>query len=144
MSRLFALTLVIGATTICTGGLAARTTPETGAAPEARTMTGWFADAQCAAPRVAKGIIAPNNPDCVKKCLREGVAPVFLSQQAKAMYEVRGYPSVAEDVGWHVEVVGTIDEAGKTIAITSVKRLEEEGAMCALPRKAAPKAKGTS
>jgi hypothetical protein len=99
------------------------------------TMTGWFSDAQCAAPRVKKGIIAMNNPDCVKKCLKEGVAAVFISQQAKAMFEVRGYPTVAEDVGWHVEVTGKIDEASQAIDIQSVKRLSEEGATCALPRK---------
>src|SRR6266540_1014422 len=133
MFRLFAATLVLGAA-ISIGGVPARSTAE-GTAGEPSTMTGWFSDAQCAAPRVKKGIIAPNGAECVKKCLKEGATPVFISQQAKAMYEVRGYPSVATDIGWHVEVVGTIDADGKTIAITSVKRLEEEGAMCGLPKK---------
>jgi hypothetical protein len=105
------------------------------AATDTRTMTGWFSDAQCALPRVAKGIIAPNNPDCVKKCLREGATAVFISEQAKAAFEVRDYPTVAADVGWHVEVTGTVDQTGKVLAITSVKRLEEVGPMCSVPRK---------
>lgn len=33
------------------------------------TWTGWFSDKSCAATRVGRGNIAPNNPDCVKKCL---------------------------------------------------------------------------
>lgn len=102
---------------------------------EPRTMTGWFSDAACATSRVAKGIIAPNNPDCVKKCLNEGSAPVFISEQAKALFEVRDHPTVSADVGWHVEVVGTVDKTGKVLSITSVKRLEEQGAQCALPKK---------
>jgi hypothetical protein len=120
--------MVVAAVTVAAGA-------EDDAATDARTMTGWFSDAQCALPRVAKGIIAPNNPDCVKKCLREGATAVFISEQAKAAFEVRDYPTVAADVGWHVEVTGMVDKTGKMIAITSVKRLEEVGPMCGVPRK---------
>jgi len=142
MMRFCAWTVTVGLMAMAAGGGATGSAASIGAAgsasvvsPDVRTMTGWFSDAQCAAPRVKKGIIAMNNPECVKKCLKDGVAPVFISEQAKAMFEVRGYPAVSDDVGWHVEVTGTIDEAGQVIEIQSVKRLNEEGAMCALPRK---------
>lgn len=135
MIRFCAWTVTVGMMAIAAGGAHGSAASSGDGAAEVRTMTGWFSDAQCAAPRVKKGIIAMNNPDCVKKCLKEGVAAVFISQQAKAMFEVRGYPAVAEDVGWHVEVTGRIDEVGQVIDIQSVKRLSEEGATCALPRK---------
>jgi hypothetical protein len=108
-------------------------TPDAAAQSDVRTMTGWLSDAQCAAPRVAKGIIAPNNTDCVKRCLDEGRTPVFISEQAKAMYELKDYPNVKADVGYHLELKGTIDKEGKTLTVTTVKRLEYIGNVCAGP-----------
>lgn len=65
--------------------------------------------------------------------------PVFISEQAKALFEVRDHASVAAAVGFHVEVVGTIDESGKILSVTSVKRLEEQAPTCALPKKSKTK-----
>ena len=102
-----------------------------------KTWTGWFSDKQCAratpgeAPR-------PNGTACVKKCLAEGSPPVFISEQAKAIYLVVGQESVAKDVGYRVELTGVVDEQAKTVSVTSVKRLSEVPAIC-LPRKAARK-----
>jgi hypothetical protein len=140
MLRGFMAALGIGMMVVTAAGAAsvpAWTMPDDAA--DTRTMTGWFSDAQCALPRVKRGVIAPNNPDCVKKCLSEGATAVFLSEQAKAAFEVKDYPSVAADVGWHVEVTGTVDKTGKILAITSVKRLTEQAATCALPRKTGAK-----
>jgi hypothetical protein len=106
-----------------------------GADEKVDTWTGWFSDLSCAAPYVARGEIAPNNPGCVKKCLDKGVPPVFVSEQAKALFEVKDYPSVKEDVGYHVEVTGVVDRAARAISIRSVKRLSYTGALCALPKK---------
>jgi hypothetical protein len=90
---------------------------------------------QCASPRVARGLIGPNNPDCVKRCLEEGAAPIFISEQAKTLFEVKDYASVKDDVGYHVEVTGAVDEETKTISVQTVKRLSCVGALCARPRK---------
>jgi hypothetical protein len=97
--------------------------------------TGWFSDKLCAAPRVANGTIRPNGTACVKKCLADGAPPVFISEQAKALFEVRDHPSVREDVGYHVEVTGVVDEKAGTISIESVKRLSEVVPMCAIPKR---------
>jgi hypothetical protein len=99
------------------------------------TWTGWFSDMQCASPRVARGLIGPNNPDCVKRCLEEGATPVFISEQAKALFEVKDHASVKDDVGYHVEVTGTVDKRAKTISVATVKRLSYVGALCARPKK---------
>jgi hypothetical protein len=107
--------------------------PDVAAQSEVRTMTGWLADAQCAGPRVAKGIIAPNNTDCVKRCLDEGRTPVFISEQAKAMYELKDYPTLKQDVGYRLELKGTVDKEGKTLTVTAVKRLSYVGNLCAGP-----------
>jgi hypothetical protein len=94
---------------------------------------GWFSDIECAAPRVAKGMIGPNNPDCVKRCLDKGITPVFVSEQARAFFAVKDYPSIKDDLGFHVEVTGVVDETAQTISVRSVKRLAGVGALCRLP-----------
>jgi hypothetical protein len=104
---------------------------------EVKTWTGWFSDMGCASPRVARGLIGPSNPDCVKRCLDEGATPVFVSEQAKALFEVKDYPSVKDDVGYHVELTGTVDAEAKTIAVQTVKRLSYVGSLCARPKKTA-------
>ena len=98
------------------------------------TWTGWFSDKQCARvqddeePR-------PNGTACVKKCLNEGSPAVFISEQARAVYEVRDYPGAKDDVGFRLEIVGEVDEKAKTVSIRSVKRLSEVTAMCMVSKK---------
>jgi hypothetical protein len=109
-----------------------------GAAPrvagtKAVTWTGWFSDQQCA--RVREGDVRPNNPDCVRRCLNEGSKAVFISEQARALFIVKDYPTVKENVGHHIELTGIVDEAAKTISVQSVRRLSAVAAMCAVPRK---------
>jgi hypothetical protein len=99
------------------------------------TWTGWFSDKGCAAPRIEKGIVGPNNPGCVKRCLDEGATPVFVSEQAKALFEVMDYAPVRADLFYHLEVTGMVDAKAKTIAVKSVRRLEYVGPMCARPTK---------
>ena len=105
--------------------------------PKTTTSTGWFSDKGCAAPRVARGEIGPNNPVCVKRCLDDGEVPVFVSEQAKAMFDVEDYATVKDDVGYRVEVTGIVDEEAKTITVKSVKRLEAVPVTCARPTKKA-------
>jgi hypothetical protein len=93
-------------------------------------LTGWFACEKCTAGRVAKGDIGPNNPDCAKQCIDKGSEAVFLSEQGRESLKVRNYPAVKEDLGYHLEVTGQIDEAAKTIKIESVKRLGDAGVSC--------------
>jgi hypothetical protein len=97
------------------------------------TWTGWFSDKLCA--RVRDDTPRPNGTACVRKCLSEGAAPVFISEQAKAVFEVRDRPSVGDDVGYYVQVTGIVDPKAKTISVQSVKRLSETTAMCAAPKR---------
>jgi hypothetical protein len=112
------------------GGAEPQTTTE--------TWTGWFSDKQCARVRPGEAP-RPNGTACVKKCLAEGSTAVFISEQAKAVYEVRDYPSVADSVGYYVEITGKVNEKAKTVSLTSVKRLSEVTAMCLLPKKVGKK-----
>jgi len=98
------------------------------------TWTGWFSDKQCARVRDDEEP-RPNGTACVKKCLDEGSPAVFISEQARAVYEVRDYPAAKNDVGYRVEITGEVDEKAKTVSIKAVKRLSEVTAMCMVPKK---------
>ena len=105
----------------------------------AEKLTGWFACEKCTAPRAVKGDLRPSNPVCAKQCIAQGSEPVFISEQGKQLLKVRNYSSVAEDLGYHLEVTGRIDPASKTITIETVKRLGDAGASCSRPAHAAGK-----
>ena len=99
------------------------------------TRTGFFADEACARGRANSGVYTGNNPDCAKKCLDEGSPAVFVDEQAKALFNVKDYAGVKDDLGFHLEITGVVDEAAKTISVKSVKHLEQVGASCARPQK---------
>ena len=105
------------------------------ATPAVQTWTGWFSDHRCAREPKADEVIRPNGTACVKQCLLDGASPVFLSEQTDRIYRMLGHPAVRDDVGFRVEVTGTVDESARTVTVTSVKRLEEVTAMCLLPKK---------
>jgi hypothetical protein len=100
------------------------------------TLTGWFSDEGCAKGRVASGLISPNGPDCVKKCLDNGARAVFISEQGKEMLIVTGYAKAKDDVGYHVEITGVRDADTKSFSVQTVKRIGEyQGPACARPKK---------
>jgi hypothetical protein len=101
---------------------------------EAVIWTGWFSDGRCA--RVRDGDVGPNNTECVLRCLNDGSKAVFISEQAKAIFEVRNYPSAKDDVGYRIELTGTVDQSAGTISVKSVKRLSKVVSMCMLPKRA--------
>ena len=119
----------------CLAALSLSSTGET--TEKTVTWTGWFSDFKCASARAASGTFSATNPDCAKSCIEKGAEPVFVSEQAKALFKVKGYSAVIEDLGYHIEVQATVDEAAKTITIRTVKRLAYEGPACSRPRKAA-------
>lgn len=96
--------------------------------------TGWFSDKQCARIR-ANEAPRPNGTVCVKKCLDEGSPAVFISEQARAIYDVRDYEAVKDNIGYYVRIRGDVDETAKTVSIQSVERISEVTAMCLLPKR---------
>jgi hypothetical protein len=115
--------------------LAAAFTGAAAAEEKTVTWTGWFADSKCHAAGAIAGKVTGTNPDCSKTCIEQGASPVFVSEQANAIFAVKEYASVMDDLGFHVEVQAVVDEAGKTIRVRGLKHLEAQGASCARPRK---------
>jgi hypothetical protein len=99
------------------------------------TLTGWFSDEGCARGRVASGVIGPNGPECVVKCLDKGAHAVFISEQGKEMLLVSGYDKAKDDVGYHIEITGVPDASAHSFQVQTVKRIGEyQGPSCARPK----------
>ena len=60
---------------------------------------------------------------------------MFVSEQAKALFTLKGNVEAVKYLGYHVTVEGQVDEAANTIEITKVTTLDYEGAACARPKK---------
>jgi len=126
MKTLMALALCCCAGLISTTGQA---TP-----PENRTVKGWFADESCTRGRVAEGNIEPNNPECAKRCVKEGSKLVFLSETDKAMFYVSNPADATQAIGYYVEVSGITDDKAKALKVNSIKKISEVNAFCARPK----------
>jgi len=107
--------------------------PVARAADNSRTMRGWFVDEACTRGRVAEGRIEPDNPDCAKRCVKEGSKLMFMSESDKAMFEVKDPAGQVKNIGYYVEISGSTD-GSKMLTVNAVKQLAEVGSMCARPK----------
>ncbi len=119
---------------VLVGALLANSAPA-----KARTFIGWLSDESCAMARAKDGVFAPTNPDCAKRCIQAGKTVGFISADEKAVFKVRNYHKAIEDLGWRLELTADLDEDSKELTVQSVKRLEQQGAMCGRPVKKSPK-----
>jgi hypothetical protein len=99
-----------------------------------RTWTGWFSDEKCARARASSGTYSATNADCARRCIEGGAAVVFIAEQEKALYMVKNYTAAKDDLGYQIEVTGTLDEQTQTLTVQSVKRLQAVGPSCARPK----------
>jgi hypothetical protein len=90
---------------------------------------GWFGDAACTRDRVQAGNVEPNNPECAKKCVKEGSALGFVDEHAKTFTVVSNPNRVMDDIGYRVEIAATVTIDNK-LEVRSVKHLAAINAMC--------------
>lgn len=81
------------------------------------TINGWISDSMCGAKHAGTGAA------CVKKCIQNGMAPVFVDEEKKQVWAIDNPASVKNFYGAHVSVMGTEDKAAKSIHIESVMGL---------------------
>jgi len=101
-------------------------------ADNSRTMRGWFVDENCTRERVAAGRIEPSNPECAKRCVKEGSRLMFLSETDKALFAVKDPATQVDNIGYYVELAGNTDDK-KVLMVSTVKRLSEVNASCKRP-----------
>lgn len=86
------------------------------------TINGWVSDSKCGAMHASGGGAA-----CVKKCVDAGAKPVFVDDAKKQVWSIDDPDSVAGHLGHHVAVVATADSANKTVHITKLTMLPDQG-----------------
>jgi hypothetical protein len=64
------------------------------------------------------------NPECVKKCIEGGKAPVFVDEAKKAVWSIDNPEAVKDFYGDHVTVTATTDQAKKSVHIVSVTEVK--------------------
>ena len=103
--------------------LALSTVPAMAADMSAAKVSGYISDSMCGAKHNGS---APNAA-CVKKCLGGGAKPVFVDDANKTVYTIDDPDSVKGHEGHHVSVVAKMDDSDKTIHITKVSMLADQG-----------------
>lgn len=78
-------------------------------------LNGWISDSMCGAKHTGSGAA------CVKKCIKGGMQPVFVSEKDKAVWKIDNPDAVKESYyGSHVTLNATVDESNKSVHIDSI------------------------
>jgi len=103
--------------------LALSTLPAMAADTSAAKVSGYVSDSMCGAKHNGS---APDAA-CVKKCIGGGAKPVFVDDANKTVYTIDDPDSVKGHEGHHVSVVAKMDDSAKTIHITKLSMLADQG-----------------
>jgi hypothetical protein len=103
MKRAVALLTAVFALTAMAAGAAGST-----------KINGWISDSMCGAKHAGSGA------DCVKKCIKGGMAPVFVDEAKKAVWTIDNPEAVKDFYGDHVTVTATADAAKKSVHIEAI------------------------
>jgi hypothetical protein len=107
MKRIFALLAVVFAMSSIMAGAA-----------DSSKIDGWISDSMCGAKHLG------DNPECVKKCIKGGMSPVFVDEAKKAVWTIDNPDAVKDFYGDHVSVVATADAAKKSVHIDSIAEVK--------------------
>lgn len=102
---------------------------------EKTDLRGWLSDEGCAGGRASSGLYTGTNPDCAKRCVREGKKTVLVDADHKRLLTIENPDAATERVGDYVEITGDLNAQAKTLRIDSLKLLEKGRAMCGVPKK---------
>src|ERR1700728_160116 len=86
-------------------------------------VSGYIADSMCGAKHNSS---APDAA-CVKKCIDGGAKPVFVDDAKKQVYTIDDPDAVKGHEGHHVAVVAKVDDSGKTIHISKLTMMKDQG-----------------
>ena len=93
-------------------------------AADSAKIPGYISDSNCAAKHNGS---APDAA-CVKKCIDGGAKPVFVDDAQKNVYTIDDPDAVKGHEGHHVSVVAKENDSDKTIHISKVTMLADQGA----------------
>jgi hypothetical protein len=84
-------------------------------AADSSKINGWISDSMCGAKHAGSGA------ECVKKCINDGMKPVFVDEAKKAVWTIDNPEAVKDFYGDHVTVTATADDATKSVHIDAIE-----------------------
>ncbi len=86
-----------------------------------KEFQGFVTDDMCGAEHMMEGM---NDKECADECVKMGAAYALYVPDDAKMYLVDDPAKLEPHAGENVAVVGTVSADGKTITVTSVKKVE--------------------
>jgi len=71
------------------------------------TYVGWVSDSGCALARASSGTYTATNPDCARRCVKEGKKIVLISQERKTVFMIENAEALRSEVGNRVSISAT-------------------------------------
>ena len=71
------------------------------------TYVGWVSDSGCALARASAGKYTATDPDCARRCVKEGKHIVLISQEKKMVFTIDNPEVLKSQVGDKVSVVAS-------------------------------------
>jgi hypothetical protein len=97
------------------------------------TYLGWVSDSQCALGRASGGKFTATNPDCARRCVKEGKQIVLISAERKTVFAIQNPEALKAVVGDKVSVLAS--SAGKNLLhVSKVTSSEKSNPECERPR----------
>ena len=98
-----------------------------------QTYVGWVSDSGCALARASAGAHTATNPDCARRCVKEGKKVVLISQERKAVFMIENPEVLRSEVGNKVSVSASA-AGNNSLHINKVMSSEKSNPECERPR----------
>jgi len=108
-------------------------TTQGGTASPNKVVRGWLSDEGCARGRANSGVYTGTNPDCAKRCVKEGKKIVLIVPDEKRILDIANQDAARENIGDEVQITGTIDPRTNSLHVDSLRMLSRGRTMCQLP-----------
>jgi hypothetical protein len=97
-----------------------------------RTYIGWISDSGCALARASAGKFTATNPDCARRCIKQGKSVVLISQDLKTVFAIENPDVLKSQIGNKVRV--SASSVGEhSLHVNEVTFLEESNPECERP-----------
>jgi len=93
---------------------------------------GYVSDSGCALARASGGRYTPTNPDCARRCIKEGKSIVLISPEKKVVFRIDNPAALRTQIGNKVQVYGASTGTHR-LHVEKVVFLEKTNPECERP-----------
>ena len=97
-----------------------------------QTYVVWVSDSGCALARASAGKYTATNPDCARRCVKEGKSIVLISAELKSVFTIDNPEVLEHQIGNKVRVSASAT-GPHALHVNAVMFLEESNPECERP-----------